>query len=240
MSGINRRTAGVAVFILLAAGLAACGDSEPDQRKAFIAFLQEVNQRMGVHFLIPKPDEQKAFGAYLHDYTVIADYSKDFGALMIEYETNMKKLGVGPDNQSRTLEQMMTRRPTYPAVKEETARLIQAIETVVAKANPGRSALRQPDDLKAIYDKAFDKLITTPTRAVIISEKALVEFIDSSARVVDYINDHRAKITLSGTQVQTNDSRIRTELGALFAAQKEASKHFQDAQREGQRPVDGS
>jgi hypothetical protein len=240
MTVINRRAAGIAALVLLAVGLTACGDSEPDQRKAFIAFLQEVNQRMGVHFLRPKPEEEKAFGAYLRDYTVITDFSKDFGAVMTEHEANMQKLGVGPDNQSRTLEQMIARRPTYQAIKEETARLIQVIETLVTKANTERSTLREPDDLKAIYDKAFGKLITAPTRAMINSEKALIEFTDSSARVVDYINDHRAKITLSGTQVQTNDTQIRTELGALFAAQKEVLKRFQDAQREGQRLVDGA
>jgi Protein of unknown function (DUF3053) len=36
---INRRVTGIAAFMLLAVGLMACGDNEPDQRKAFIAFL---------------------------------------------------------------------------------------------------------------------------------------------------------------------------------------------------------
>jgi hypothetical protein len=239
MTVINRRVASIAALVLLAAGLSACGDSEPDQRKAFIAFLDEINHRSGVHFLVPKPEEQKAFGGYMKHYTVITDFNKDFGTASVEYEAQMKKLGIGPDSQAHSLEDMISRRPFYPAVKDETTKFMQTIQTRVAKANAERGALQQPDDLKASYDKAFDKLISAPTQAMIKSNIALIEFTESSARIVDYINDHRTKIVLTGSQVQTNDARIRSELGALFASQKEVFQRFKDIQRDGQRLVEG-
>jgi hypothetical protein len=240
MNVINRRVVSFAALILVAVGLAACGDSEPDQRKAFIAFLEEINHRAGVHFLNPKPEEIKAFGGYLAHYKVITDFNSDFGVIVVEHEARMKKLGVGPGNQAHTLADMIERRPSYPAVKDATVQFMQAIAARVGKANAERSALKQPDDLKAVYTRVFDKLITAPTQAMANSDKVLLEFTDSSARVVDYINDHRGKLTVSGAQVQTNDPRIRAELGALFAAQQEVMKRFQEAQREGQRLLQGS
>jgi len=62
---ILKRAARGAVLILFAVTLAAWGNSEADQRKAFIGFLQDINGRTGVHFLVPTPGDEKAFGPYL-------------------------------------------------------------------------------------------------------------------------------------------------------------------------------
>ncbi len=49
----------------------------------------------------------------------------------------------------------------------------QGIEMRLAKVNADRAALKQPDDLKAVYDKTFDKLVVSPTLAFENSAKAL-------------------------------------------------------------------
>lgn len=236
MISINRSFAG-AILIALGLLLGGCGDNEPDQRKAFIAFLQQINERAGPHFLNPKPEEEKAFGDYLRHYTVITDFNKDLTAAADVYDKKVRAT-VGNDGQARTIEQMISRRPAYPAIKDETAKFIQTIEDRVAKANAERAALKQPDDLKAVYDTTFNKLITAPARAMVKSNKGLIEMTESSMRLVDYINDHRGKLTVSGTQVRTNDPRITTEVNALILAHQEVGKRFQETQREGQRMMD--
>ena len=47
---ISERAALIAVLIASAVPLAACGDGEAEQRKAFIGFLQDINGRSGVTF----------------------------------------------------------------------------------------------------------------------------------------------------------------------------------------------
>ena len=59
----------------------------------------------------------------------------------------------------------------------------QTVETLLARLNAARSALVQPDDLKAVYDKTFDKLVAMPTKAFERSEKALDEGIDASIKL---------------------------------------------------------
>jgi hypothetical protein len=71
----TRRAFALAGVLMLALATAGCGDSEADQRKAFIGFLQDINRRVGVHFLVPKPEEEKTFGDYLRHYTVILDFN---------------------------------------------------------------------------------------------------------------------------------------------------------------------
>jgi len=66
------------VCILFAATLAgfSWSNSEADQRKAFIAFLQDINNRPGIHFLVPTPNDEKALGPYLQHYAIILGSTK--------------------------------------------------------------------------------------------------------------------------------------------------------------------
>jgi hypothetical protein len=78
MTVFNRRAAGIAALVLLAVGLTACGESEPDQRKAFIGFLQtRIVDKPGVHIARPTDDEKKSFGPYSAHYAVILGFIDD-------------------------------------------------------------------------------------------------------------------------------------------------------------------
>lgn len=58
--------------------------------------------------------------------------------------------------------------------------------------------------------------------------------------VADYINEHRGKLTVTGSQMRASDAKTLAELNALIGAHHEAQKRFQDAQRAGDRVVNGS
>src|SRR6516165_7921657 len=169
MSILSRALRGAAI-VLFSTTIAACGNSEADQRKAFIGFLQDINGRAGVHVLVPTPNDEKAFGPYLQQYAIILDYYKDLKGRMDDFPAQIMKIGYGPTSSPRTVEKME-----------------QDIETRLAKINAERSAFKQPDDLKAVYDKTFDKLVTAPTLAVEKSAKALDDGIDASIKLADYI-----------------------------------------------------
>jgi hypothetical protein len=64
------------MLIVIAAGLAACGDNEATQRKAFIEFLQSrIVAKPGVHVPKPTSEETASFGDYAQHYAVIADFN---------------------------------------------------------------------------------------------------------------------------------------------------------------------
>jgi len=239
MSLFRRATAGALLLALFAGVLAACGDSEPDQRKAFIRFLQDINNRAGVHYLIPTPEDEKAFGPYLQHYAIILDFNKDMKAASEEFARHVMKLGLGPGAGVRTIEQMAAAPQDLTTAKDEVTNMEQAMEARLAKVTADRSALKQPDELKAVYDKTFDKLVTAPTLAFEKSVKTLQAGIDASIRLVDYINSHRTRLTISGTQIQAKDQRTIDELNALFKAHQEAGERFAAAQRDGERLVRG-
>jgi hypothetical protein len=212
----------------------------PDERKAFVKFLEEINHRSGVHFLRPKPEEERDFGRYLRHCTVINDLNKDLTATSDDYNERLEKLDIGLDNPARSIEQMVARRQYFPVITEETAKFVQTIETRVAKVNAERGALQQPDELKAVYTTVFDKLITALARAMVNSNKALIEITDSSMRLVDYVSDHRGKLTVSGTQFRTDDAKIQAAVNALIKEHQDVDKRIQDSQREGSRVLGGT
>jgi hypothetical protein len=237
MSFFNR-AASVAALILFAITLAACGDSEPSQRKAFIGFLQEINGRPGVHFLLPTAADEKAFGPYLQHYAIFVDFNKDMEAATSDYYGHLKQLGVGPASTPRTIEQMAAAPQDLPAAKDLIDKMLQTIEARLAKLIAARNALVQPDDLKTVYDRTFAKLVTAPAAALKNTVKALDQGIDSSIKLVTYINTHRNKLTVSGVRIEARDQRTLDELGPLMRAHQEAGERFAAAQRESERVLE--
>jgi hypothetical protein len=236
MSVLSRAAFGAAA-LLLAFALAACGDSEAGQRKAFIAFLQDINGRSGAHYLVPTAADEKAFGPYLQQHTLILDFNKDMRAQSQDFANHMMKLGAGPGVSPRTVELMAAAPADLVTAKDELTKTGQALEARIAKATADRAALKLPDDLKAVYDRTFDKLVTAPALAFEKSEKALQAGIDASIKLVDYINSHRSRLTVSGMQIQAKDQRTLDEIAPLLKAHQEAGERFAAAQRDAERTM---
>jgi Protein of unknown function (DUF3053) len=239
---ILARAARSAVCIVLAATLAgfSWGNSEADQRKAFIAFLQDVNNRPGIHFLVPNADDEKAFGPYLQQYAVILDFDKDMKAPMSDFITQIVKIGYGPNPSPRTIEQIAAAPADLAAAKDAVSKMEQGLETRLAKANANRAALKQPDDLKAVYDKTFDKLVTAPTLAMDNYTKATDAGIDATIKLVSYINAHRTRLVVSGMQIQAKDQHTLDEIAPLLTAYQQAGERVVAAQRQSDRVVQGN
>ena len=172
MSTLHRAARG-ALCILFVVALGGWGSSEADQRKAFIAFLQDINSRAGAHVLVPNANDEKAFGPYLQHYAIILDFNKAMKSPTDDFMAQLIKFGYGPNPVPRTIEQIAATPADLTAAKDVLDKMEQGIETRLAKATADRAALKQPDDLKAVYDKTFDRLVTAPAVAMENSAKAL-------------------------------------------------------------------
>jgi hypothetical protein len=239
MSALNRAIRG-AMCLLLAATLAGWGNSEADQRKAFIAFLQDLNNRAGAHVLVPNANDEKAFGPYLQHYAIILDFNKDMNGSVQDFIAQAIKLGFGPNPAPRSIEQMAAAPADLTTAKDVIDKMEQGVETRLAKANTERGALKQPDDLKAVYDKTFDRLVAAPAVAFENSAKALGSGIDAAIAFVTYINAHRGKLVVSGMQIQAKDQRTLDELTPLMKAYQDAGERFVAAQRQSDRVLGGN
>src|SRR5690242_13370560 len=239
MSVLNRAARGV-MLLVFAAMLAAWGNSEADQRKAFIGFLQDINNRPGIHFMVPTPNDEKAFGPYLQHYAIILDFNRDMNAAMKDFTAQIVKLGFGPNPNPRSIEQIAAAPADLTAAQDVASKMEQLIETRLAKLNADRAALKQPDDLKAVYDKTFDRLVTAPTLAMENYTKATGNGVDATTALVAYINAHRTRLVVTGMQIQAKDQHTLDELQPLMKAYQDAGERFVAAQRASDRVMSGN
>lgn len=241
MSILNR-AARAAVCILFVATLAgfSFGNSEADQRKALIAFLADINSRADVHVLVPNASDEKAFGPYLQHYAIILDFNKDMNVSVQDFMAQMIKFGFGPNPNPRSIEQMAAAPADLTVLKGILDKMEQGLETRLAKANADRAALKQPDDLKAVYDKTFDRLVVAPAMAFENYAKTLSSGIDASVALVAYINAHRTRLVVSGMQIQAKDQRTLDEVAPLMKAYQDAGERVIAAQRQSDRVMQGN
>ena len=185
--------------------------------------------------LVPNANDEKAFGPYLQHYAIILDFNKDMNASVQDFIAQAIKLGFGPNPAPRNIEQMAAAPADLTAAKDVIDKMEQGVETRLAKANADRAAVKQPDDLKAVYDKTFDRLVATPAVAFENSAKALSGGIDAGIALVNYINVHRTKLVIYGIQIQAMD-----ELAPLMKAYQDAGERFMAARRDSDRVLGGN
>ena len=189
---------------------------------------------------IGRASGEKAFGPYLQHYVIILDFNKDMKSPTDDFMAQLIKLGYGPNPVPRTIEQMAAAPADLTAAKDAVDKMEQGLETRLAKVTADRAALKQPDDLKAVYDKTFDKLVVAPAVAFENSAKALSNGIDAALAFVAYINAHRAKLIVTGMQIQAKDQRTLDEIAPLMKAYQDSGERFAVAQRQSDRVLQGN
>jgi len=222
------RGACVAALLLFCGGLAACGDSEADQRKAFIHFLQVfIVDKPGVHVPRPTDEDIRSFGPYAAHYAVITNFTANpemvgVGAKMVQ---------VTQKTSIHSIQELVDHRAEIKSVSADLANLREAMNREFAKASAARDALEQPDDLKAVFDKAFDKDVAAPVKAFNEAIPLAVDIAAVSVKLGDYIDSHRDRVVVSGTSVGGKDAQTVKELNEFLRALSVDGTKFQGAQQ---------
>ena len=205
--------------------LTACGSSEPDQRAAFKQFLQtRIIDKPGVH--VPKltPDESKSFGDYTQHYAVITDFNSGMDA-------STKPLnGFVQKGAFRSLGDVIARRDDLKTVQAGVNDLVVQLKQTLAKADAAHAQLKQPDDLKAVYDSAYDRTVSVPANTLLTVMPQVNGAFESGLKVADYVDAHKAQIQINGSVVQVTDPKVQAELNTLLQDLNAKAKVVQDAQ----------
>ncbi|SEP89070.1 Protein of unknown function [Pseudomonas sp. NFACC02] len=205
--------------------LAACGSSEPDQRAAFKQFLQtRIVDKPGVH--VPKltPDESKSFGEYATHYAVITDFNNGMDASVKPLGSLVQKSTV------RSLGDVVSRRDDLRAVQSGLNDMAAQLKAQQAKADSAHVQLKQPEDLKAVYDSAYDRTVSVPANTFLSVVPQINGALDSSLKVADYLDAHKAQIEINGPVVKVKDAKVQAELNALLQDLNAQAQTVQKAQ----------
>ena len=228
MIAFNRRGVSLAALALFVCSvmLAACGDSEPEQRKAFMTFLQtRIVDRPGVHVPVANDEDIKAFGPYIAHYKVITDFVGD-SKLMAMNKTMNDALPA-----LRSFQDLIDKRAEVKLGGERLRETIKAADIKLADTEKARAALKQPDDLKAVYNAAFDKVISKPMQGFHETTPIALDIIDAAVKLADYMVAHRDKVKIVGTSPQAADRKTQDEVNALANALNANAPRMNEAQR---------
>jgi len=230
-----QRLGAVALLAVFSFALAGCGNKEAEQRKAFISFLQtRVIDKPGLRVPTPTAEEKASFGDYAQHYAVITDFNEGMNHSVSQPMTQIMAKGA-----LRSIADLSSRRDDLKAAKDGMGGLRTALDQQTAKADAAHAQLKQPDDLKQVYDKAYDKTVTAPASTFKEVFPALDSVFDSALAIGDFLEKNKSKIQISGSSVSVTDPAVQAELNKMLQQLNSQSAAINAAQRKLQSMVRG-
>ncbi len=213
ISTITRRFA-IAAVILSAFALSACGDSEATQRKAFIDFLQQRVLKSKSAFIPAIPDEMRAsFGPYAAHYDIFTNFDKQATSVFKEKFEKYGTLARQVNNLKAIQERWREIQEFRSNYSKESA---DTLRKLAADAETARSALKQPDDLKVVYDKAFDQVITKPVAIITDLFPTMDAALESMVEMGQFLEENKGKISLNGMALMTDNQAILNRYNSMM------------------------
>jgi hypothetical protein len=225
----GRRLFALAAVFTVTLTAAGCFDNEPQQRRAFITFLQtRIIDKPGLHIPIMSDKDLADLGPYADQYRIMNGFHHNIDASISKDLATAMQIG-----SPRSLEDLRNHREILPVLKSGMSKMKDDLDRAQAEADAKHKALKQPPDLKAVYDIAYDRMVTKP--AVVFREivPIITGFLPSIEDLAAYLDEHRDTITFRGGSPVVTDPAIRTKLAALMEAAGKAA----DASEEGKRKL---
>lgn len=212
----------------------ACGDKEPEQRKAFIDYLQNTVMRSGMKLPTLSEDQKQKFGPYVSDYAILVTFSQQ---LSKSVDASLVP-AIEQINQIRVAQDYLSKRDALQQSAGALNLLVQQIRTAKAQADSAQAALKLPDDLKVVFNRAFDNIVTQPANVLIPAVPVVSSFVQDLVQVGDFLQQQGTQVTFNngGIQFQTPQqaaqyntmmSNLVAKYPEMMAAQKRVMKVMQ-------------
>ncbi len=213
----SKRAAVVAALIGFALLLAGCFGQEPAQRKAFIEFLQtRIIDKPGLHIPIMSDEDIANFGPYADHYRIMNGFHHRLDATLSADFARAMQIG-----SPRSIEDLVQHRALLPIITQGMAKMKTEIDKALADADAAHAALQQPPDLKVVYDKAYERMVTRPANVF----RELIPMMLSGLPVIEklatFLDEHRNAVEYRGGMPFTRDARLRPQLDALTQERRE-------------------
>ncbi len=187
-------------------------DDEPAERKAFIDFLQvHIVSRPGVHLMLMNEELAKSFGPYASHYQIILDFNSGLDLSPLEQVAHLK-------SQISDLNDFVAHRDELKTLLDAVPGMIALCEGKLSTANTARAALQQPPDLKEVYDKAFDRLVTRPGTLLVKMLTLLPSSLDAMIALADYVAKNDQDIRVVGMSGTSQDPVVQRHVAELVDA----------------------
>lgn len=201
----------MALFLVLQ--LTGCGDKDADQRKAFIDFLQNTVMRSGEHLPTLSEDQKQKFGPYVSDYAIIYGFSQQVNKAV---DTGLRPV-VDELSAIRTPQDYIIRRDSLRQASGALGILRQQIQADKTQADSSKSALKQPEELKTIYDNIYSKVVTQPANSLATLLPALQTLSQDVIQAGDFLQQQGEHVSFNNGAIQFPSQEQATQYNTLMS-----------------------
>ena len=210
----------LALLLMLALTLfavAGCGDKEPEQRKAFAAFLNEkILSRKGVSLPELSREEKNSFGEYAAHYEILTAFQ---AAMKKEADRNARELLALAEFED--LASLAKRERSMRKGVKEAEGLQKSITALRKKTDAARDKLSLPDGLAPAYNAAYDKVVTLPAAAAVTNFAAVSDAFSANLELLDFINANHRDMEIDGKNINLRNPGLKDALQAKMTAVNE-------------------
>lgn len=218
------------IALLVVFQLAACGDKEPEQRKAFIDYLENTVMRSGQNLPSLSEDQKQKLGNYASDYDIILTFSRQFKQLT----ENSLIPAVNEIGQIRVPQDYVLQRGALQQSVGALNLLGAQIQGVKSKADTAMAALKQPSDLQVVYARVYAKVVTTPANILIPVVPAFGSFIQDIISVSDFLSQPGSQASFADGGVQFTTEQQAMQYNAMMSNLVQKQQAFLAAQKAAQ------
>ncbi|KQO21985.1 hypothetical protein ASF11_06160 [Acidovorax sp. Leaf76] len=196
--------------LALGSGLLLTGCSaEPKERKAFIAFLQtEVLGKSRRSMPLLNDKLRKELGGYAAHYEIITNFNQatnDKVMLKSMRELQFVRTLAGYRDKRESVKQALVEIP-----------LAQAnLEAELKKANEAKAALKQPEDLKKVYDPVYDRLVSAQARITLEMLPPMQRMMNIVLDLLALVENNPQQLSISGMQIEAKSQAMLDKVNAL-------------------------
>lgn len=218
-----------AALLLCATLLAACGEEskEPEQRVFFIELLKKnILEKRGIRFPLLTDAQKSAVGPYAAHYELLNALSEDEDLLLsFSGLPELQKKLMDSTDPARKKQLILEAGESMKLIREK---LINAYK----KARSSKESLVQPDDLQAVYDEAFLKVVQAPTDLLVDLIDQSLEAVDAARALNEYLLQHPDAAHYKGSAVIIQKPEAEADIQALFESYRERSEKALQTVRE--------
>ena len=103
-----------------------------------------------------------------------------------------------------------------PLVTQGMAKMKTEIDKALAEADAAHAALKQPPDLKAVYDRAYEHMVTKSANVFRELIPIMVSGLPVIEKLAAFLDEHRNAIEYRGGMPDVRDAQLRPQLEALM------------------------
>lgn len=224
------RSCGLVVILALSIfALTGCPmDDEPEERRAFISFLNTtIAPRKGASLPELTGREERALGEYAGHYALLLSFQDTLSKEVGKHAGELLALAAFDD-----LEGLSKAANSLKKAAGEAETLQKIVADLRAETDEKKAELSLPEDLAPLYNALYEKVVSRPSAASETMFSSVHASFTAILDLLDFIDTHSRDMEIRGRNINLKNIGLKDSLDAKMAAVRETSLELGKAHRE--------